>query len=275
MKILLLGGEGFIGRNIADVLNESAGSATSEKYDCYSLGRRSSPFRNTDHHFLKMDPYREKINESFDIIVHLIDSAAPNQELNLLKNIDPRTHVILFSSAVIYANPTSAYGIRKSAVEKIYADHHGKLTILRLFNVYGLYQIPHRQGSLVANIFHNHIHNIPIKINNMDVKRDFIFAEDIGHYLKFIMDQQLYGTYDLATGQMLSIKELCAAIQEVVGSPLNIEDQKKSDIQCPPATATIPCNLNFSPLELGLKKTFDFFLTTRYGAPNFLDQTKW
>jgi nucleoside-diphosphate-sugar epimerase len=252
MKILLLGGEGFIGRNIIDVLDE--------RFNCYSLGRTPSNFRTSFDRFIRMDPYRETINESFDVIVHLIDNKSDlNLEIDFLKKINSDAHIILFSSAVVYANPTSEYGVRKSNLEKIYLAHHKKLTILRLFNVYGKYQIPYRQGSLVANILYNHINNIPIRINDVNVKRDFIFAEDIGRYVEFVISNGLYGIYDLATGKMHSIQELCRIIQDVVACKLNIVDSEKNDITCPPSSKMIPCNIGPTELSCGIKDTLLFF----------------
>ncbi|MDR2781998.1 MAG: NAD(P)-dependent oxidoreductase [Holosporaceae bacterium] len=252
MKILLLGGEGFIGRNLADSM--------SGKFEHYSLGRTPSPFRTISKNFIKKNLYCENIGEFFDVYVHLIDNKLDiEQEMYFLKNVNPDAHIILFSSAVVYANPTSIYGLRKSALEKIYTDHCKKLTILRLFNTYGKYQIPYRQGSLVANILYNHINNIPIEINNMDIRRDFIFAEDIGRYVEFVITSQLYGTYDLATGKMHSLGELCNAVQCITSSTLNVVDHKRTDIACPTANKTIPCNIKPTELSWGLEGVFAFF----------------
>jgi nucleoside-diphosphate-sugar epimerase len=250
MKILLLGGEGFIGRNSYDLLSKS--------FRCYSLGRSPSPFGA--RRFIQMDPYANPIEELFDAYIHLIDNKSdPNREFFLLRHINPNAHVILFSSAVIYANPSSEYAKRKLFLEQIYLKNFKKLTILRLFNAYGKYQIPYRQGSLVANIFYNHINEIPIQINDMNAERDFIFAGDVAEYLRFVILNSLYGVYDLASGKMRSLKELCDLVQEVISSPLNILELKKSDVSCPSAGKIIPCNTSDNNIKPKLKAVFDFF----------------
>ncbi|MDR3151531.1 MAG: NAD(P)-dependent oxidoreductase [Holosporaceae bacterium] len=251
MKILLLGGDGFIGRNIAEALPGN--------FRRYSLGRSPSPFKTNDNLFIKADIYNDRIDEFFDVYIHLIDND-PGRELFLIENINPNAHVILFSSAVIYANPLSEYAQRKRQLEKVYGEHCKKLTILRLFNVYGRYQIPRRQGSLIANILYNHVNNIPIEINNMNTERDFMFAGDIAKYIESIIEHSLYGTYDLATGSMYSLKKLCAVIQSALSIKLNIVELKQTaDSGCPHAARIVPCNVQNCSLEFGLEKTFDFF----------------
>ncbi|MDR3180290.1 MAG: NAD(P)-dependent oxidoreductase [Holosporaceae bacterium] len=251
MKILLLGGEGFIGRNIAETLPGN--------FRYYSLGRSPSPFRSNGDNFIKTDIYTDVIGESFDVYVHLINND-PGRELFLIKNINPDAHVILFSSAVIYANPSSEYAKRKQLLERVYSEHCKKLTVLRLFNVYGRYQIPHRQGSLVANILYNHINNVPIEINDMNAERDFMFAADIAKYIESIIENSLYGIYDLATGHMYPLKKLCAVMQKAMSLRLNIVELKQTaDSSCPHASRIVPCNVQNCSLESGLEKTFDFF----------------
>jgi nucleoside-diphosphate-sugar epimerase len=92
----------------------------------------------------------------------------------------------------------------------------------------------------------------------MTVKRDFIFAEDIGSRIEFVIKNRLYGTYDLATGKMYTLKELCDIIRDVTQSALNIVDNKKKDIECPPAIR-IPCNIRHTELPCGLANTLLFF----------------
>ncbi|MDR2766236.1 MAG: NAD-dependent epimerase/dehydratase family protein [Holosporaceae bacterium] len=251
MRVLLLGGEGFIGRNIMDSL--------SQRFECVSTARRPSPFRENLDNYVKKDVYKDGISKLFDVYIHLIDAKIDmNQELRLLEQMGGG-HVILFSSAVVYANPTSAYGRRKLALEGIYEKHCRNLTVLRLFNVYGKYQMPSSPGGLVASILHNHINGIPTQINDMDVERDFMFAGDVGRRLESIIEDRPTGSHDLATGKMHSLRELCRIVEGVVSGKLKITELGTADVRCPPAEKMIPCNGNYIPLESGLKMTLDFF----------------
>lgn len=212
-KILILGGEGFIGRNIANEL--------AIDFDCYSLGSEKSIFDFSRRDiFLKVNPYENRINDKFDVYVHLIDNQSVSDEEfeknenKLIQNINfsEGSHLIIFSSAVIYANPNSDYAKRKIKLEKIYEDYckknNIKLTIFRLFNIFGKFQLPYKQGSLVANILFNYQNNIPIEIGDRNAKRDFIYAGDMAKFVRWVIQNEFYGKTDLATGKLQTIEEL-------------------------------------------------------------------
>lgn len=263
-KIILLGGEGFIGRNLAE--------GFADEYECRSIGKRRSSFENRQDSFLEADPYIEKIEESGDVIIHLIDNKASassfeEEEAGFAKNVrlQKRRHVIIFSSAAIYANPESDYAQRKKMLEDIYRDYcrrHGiAYTAIRLFNVYGRYQMPMKQGSLVANIFWSYVNNKPVEINDCETKRDFIYAGDIARVMKNLINDRLEGTFDLGTGKLTSIGELLKTIEEkVVYDKMEVIDRNiKDTLICPPAKTEILRKMSLRSLEAGLMETFDFY----------------
>lgn len=265
-KVLMLGGEGFIGRNIADAL--------SSKYDCHSLGVEKSIFdkRGRKDKFLKADPYKKKIRNGYNIIIHLIDNNKSIKEFakgerELIKNINlnNQNHLIVFSSAVVYANPDSDYGKRKLKLEKIYKGYCRKnniqLTIFRLHNTFGRYQLPHRQGSLIANIFYNYLNKKKIVINDMSVARDFIFAGDIGKFVKYAIDKPYIGIGDLATGRHTTLRKIIKIIEkEVIKDNLPLIDKGiKEKIFDHKAKNILPGKVSLTPLKKALQKTFKFY----------------
>jgi nucleoside-diphosphate-sugar epimerase len=216
-RITLLGGEGFVGRNIA--------AHFSQEMPCLSIGKEPSLFKERGDVFFLADPYRQKIEHESDVIIHLIDNKVPlddflEQEKRLAKNIalDSRHHLILFSSAALYVNPTSEYGQRKQLLEEFYTEyckaHAVSFTILRLFNTYGPYQIPYRQGSLVANLIYNHLKGKPTEINDLEVKRDFLFSRDIPKFVEYALEQNLQGVFDIGTGKLTTISELVTYLEK-------------------------------------------------------------
>lgn len=263
-KLLLIGGEGFIGRNIASYL--------SERYDCFSLGRRPSVFSDRQDVFLKGDPYGESFSRDADIVIHLLDNkVAPErfeeEEQRLWEHLDLSScqHLILFSSAVLYASPESDYGVRKRMLEQVYARYakeHGLLcTILRPFNIFGPFQLPYRQGSLIANVMYNVLLGKETEIQDMDACRDFFYAPDIAHCIDRVIQEKRGGIYDIGSGHMVSIRELLALLENgVFNKCVDILDRRTAE-HLPHEPAK---NLLFSPVSdetfrENLRKTFQFY----------------
>lgn len=262
-NVLILGGEGFIGRNIAEVL--------SGDMECFSAGNIESFFPERKDSFIGINPYKNGVDLSFDVCIHLIDNQVElsdflEEEKSLMKNIaiSKDKHLIVFSSAVVYANPESPYGRRKLALEDFYEkycrDAGINLTIIRLFNIYGKYHLPYRQGSLIANMFFNHINKIPIEINDLEAKRDFIYAGDMARIIKFIIINKVYGKMDLATGKLISIEGILNGVRGKLGIDLKIIDKKnKEDIISPSGDNSLSKNINLVKMVDGLEKTYYFY----------------
>ena len=262
--VAILGGEGFIGRNIAEGL--------AIDFECSSYGIQKSIFTERTDIFRELNPYHQSIRDQFDVYIHLIDnqvspSEFEQEELNLMRNvcIPKGAHLIVFSSAVIYANPGSPYGQRKIALEKFYeewcAEKNVNLSIVRLFNIYGKYQIPFRQGSLVANLLYNFLVGEPILINDMSARRDFMYTRDMALSVRWLIESEFYGKTDLATGKLTTIGELLEILQEGVFAKkaIIVDRAIKEDISCPVGDGAIFSNVLGTDLLDGLKATLLFY----------------
>lgn len=263
-KILLLGGEGFIGRNIAAEL--------SEDFFCCSVGIEESIFGSGRKDFyIKSNPYKDEIKEKFDVYIQLIDNNVSDddfekEEMKLINNVKfpENSHLIVFSSAVIYADPESAYAKRKIKLESLYENYcknsNIKLTILRLFNIYGKFQIPYKQGSLIANILFNYYSGKPIEINDITTKRDFIYAGDMAKFVRWIVENKFYGKTDLAMGSLFSIKEVLDICEKkIFSSKANIINKNIIETKaCPMCNSALSGKIMLTSLNDGLKET-DFF----------------
>lgn len=262
--ILLVGGEGFIGRNIAGYF--------SWENTCVSVGSKLSFFEQRTDVFLLANPYEESIRHESDVIVHLIDNKVPidtfvAQEEHLVRNIGLKKdcHLIVFSSAVVYANPDSEYGQRKRALERFYAEYceaNGiRLTIFRLFNTYGPYQIPYRQGSLVGNLLYNALTGIRTDINDPEAMRDFLYAGDIPRCIEHAIEHRMVGIHDMGSGQLTSIGELIALLNtKVVDGRLDIayrDNRESIPNRC--ADSDWAKGIALTGLEEGLRRTVKFY----------------
>lgn len=262
-KVLILGGEGFIGRNLSDVL--------SNDFDCFSVGLEKSIFSGSKARFVCVDPYKEKISGHYEVVIHLIDngiqfSSIKKNEKKIFNNLDSilPEHIIFFSSSSIYAFPDSEYAKRKILMEKIYQKYCQErqigLSVLRLFNIFGPYQIPNRRGSLVANLLYKYFVKEFVEINDLYAKRDFIYSQDMAKCVGQVIKKKLFGTDDLATNKMTTIDDLITTLNDVLPSKIQIIDKKNHEKAiCPSAKSRVICQIQPLPIEQSLKATANFY----------------
>jgi UDP-glucose 4-epimerase len=263
-KVLLIGGEGFIGRNIVETIYND--------FACFTIGTEKTRFDTEKRDFICRDPYKQLLDDEFDIYIHLVDNKADSQEFidsekRLMDNIriKKNSHLIIFSSAVVYANPDSDYGRRKLIFEELYTkfclEKGIRLTIFRLFNIFGHFQMPNRQGSLMANVFFDYFNEIPLEINDMSAKRDFVYAFDMGKVVKYVMENNYEGKYDLATGKLTSIGdmiELCNS--NLFSNKLNIINKNNTEnVVCPIGNDFLYKKIKQTPLVEALRSTCEFY----------------
>lgn len=263
-KMLFLGGEGFIGRNLCEYF--------SKKNKCFSVGVHESCFPNRRADLIQKNPYTEKIPGEYDYCIHLIDNKVAldtflEKEKSLVQNLplEHCKHFIIFSSAVMYANPESEYGLRKRLLEDFYTEYCNErnipLTIVRPFNAFGPFQIPYRQGSLVANLIYNFQNDKPTEINDMDAKRDFLYSEDIARFVECVLAKKKEGVLDIGTGKLTSVRELIDHLERSAfrKKPLIIDKKNKENIEYRAAHQDVLETGSMIDLDTGIEKINQFF----------------
>lgn len=245
MKILVTGGAGFIGSNIADGFIEQGHSVF--LMDNLTMGRPENV--HSKAHFVLMDIRAQEIEklfamERFDAVCHhaaqmdvrmsvkdpLFDADVNVKgTLNLLQNcVRFGVKKVLFASTggAIYGEqntfpcdeshptqPVSPYGITKLAAEKylyFYGVEYGlKYIVLRYSNVYGPRQNPHGEAGVVA-IFCTKILVNENPVINGDGKqtRDYVFVGDVVQANLKALTYSANDIFNIGTGIETDVNQL-------------------------------------------------------------------
>lgn len=266
MRAVLLGGNGFIGLNLALDLKarnyDVVIADCVEPDNCYQeLGIRFEKMsfsKNTNYEFL--------IKEN-DIVYHFIsipsnDSVSCDVELNILSTlnlldacVNTRISKLIFisSGGTIYgnatsipsketdpANPISIYALQKFTLEnylKFYNNVYGLHThIIRLSNPYGPGQRPFRNQGIVPTILASILLNKEIHVwgDGNDI-RDYIYIDDVTNLLVKIIDVEItFSILNVGSSKGLSVNDLIMQISKIMNvDPIVKYDlNKKTFIKC-------------------------------------------
>ncbi len=258
MKVVITGGCGFIGSNLAHELVEE-GEVT--VLDDLSTGRSEN---NED--LLDNDNYRyvkgsitdlnllKQIFDGVDYVFHqaaipsvprsIKDPAKTNEvnisgTLNVLIAAEQNRvkKVVYASSSSVYGdtpvlpkeegmipNPLSPYAVSKLAGEyycKVFTEIYGlKTASLRYFNVYGPKQDPSSEYAAVIPKFITRVLNgePPIIYGDGEQTRDFTFVKDVVSANILAARSNETGIFNIGGGNRISINELAEAIIKASGT---------------------------------------------------------
>jgi UDP-glucose 4-epimerase len=236
VKILITGGSGFIGRNLA------------EQY----RGRMevAAPGR-AELDLVDAEAVREYLaRERFDVVIHAatdrsnrkIGSGAEllnrncRMFFNLARNEQHFGRMLFLSSGAVYDRahwaprlaegdfdryvPADDYGFSKYILAKA-IDAMERVYELRLFGVFG----PHEdwQVRFISQACCRALWDMPIVIRQ-NVFFDYMEIEDLGRILECLAVKELrYRHYNVCTGRAIDLKTLAAKVVEASGKDLAIE----------------------------------------------------
>ncbi len=254
MNILVTGGAGFIGSNVADAFIEAGHRVII--VDNLVMGNKKNI--NKAARFYKIDIRDKKIRdiikkEKIDVINHhaaqisVPDSVKNpvwdaenniNGTLNLLEAAREnkiKKFIFISSGGTVYGGsvklpahennplqPENPYGISKVAGEhyvKFYTAQFGlKYTILRYSNVYGPRQIPHGEAGVVAIFIKKIMKNEkPMIFGGGKCIRDYVFAGDVAAANVIALTKGDNEAFNIGTGVKTDVNQLYKAIQKVTG----------------------------------------------------------
>lgn len=250
MKILIMGSEGFVGKNLVKGL--------SEKHDIYTSDQLDS---STHHNYSQCDITNydsvEKIVRDVDAVIHLaahslvssLDGSITNAKVNIIGLLDllescrkNSIHKVIFTSAsslvgepnFFHVNenhppkPKTAYGITKLTSEHYLRLYHElydiDYTVFRFFNIYG----PFQKNGLIPSIFNKIRNNEPITIfGKGDQIRDYVYIEDVLPFFEQAASSEIgkNKVLNMGTGNGTTILEIVKNISEILKIEPKIEYQ--------------------------------------------------
>src|SRR5262245_29363542 len=254
MRILITGGAGFIGSNIADAFVErgddvlviddlSTGKeanvpsqARLERRDIRSpeACRAREAFRPDGlcHHAAQLDVRTSVVDPAHDADVNILGSL---RLLEACRTVGTRRVLFASTGGAIYGEqdvfpcdethatrPVSPYGCAKLSVEhylNYYAAVYGfRTTCLRFANVYGPRQSAHGEAGVVAIFAHKLLAGeIPVINGTGEQTRDFVFVNDVVRANLVALEKDLTGAYNVGTGVETTVLELYASLQRATG----------------------------------------------------------
>jgi UDP-glucose 4-epimerase len=254
MRVLVLGGSGFLGSHIVDKFLREKHDVT--VYDLYPERFRRSPrgIRFVTGDFGNVGALDELISGGFEAVIHCVSTTTPKSSnespefdiqsnvigtLNLLDICVRREIgklVFLSSGGTVYGNigsldlvdethsvrPICAYGVSKLAIEhylEVYKHLRGlNYVALRLSNPYGERQSPLRALGALTVFLHQTLKHQGVEVwGDGSVTRDFIYVGDVAKAVYLAAVNPISGTFNVGTGVGLSLRDVLARISRVVG----------------------------------------------------------
>lgn len=269
MRVLVVGGNGFIGSHLTDFLVSQGQSVR--------VYNRSRNLYQTQLHKDVEYIYGDFADQSLlksalkdvEVVYHLISTTLPSTSNNnpvvdvasnvidtikLLENcVNASVKKVIFSSSggTIYGyphelpidenaptNPICSYGITKLSIEKylyLFNYLYGlDYTILRISNPYGPRQNPTGKVGAITIFLNQILKKKPIQIwGDGEIVRDYIYILDVVQALYNVQNPDLTESlFNIGSGQGFSLNQLLAKIHQVIQQDFDVQyiEGRKVDI---------------------------------------------
>lgn len=253
MRILITGGCGFIGSNLAEELSKYHDVII---LDNLSTGNMDN-IKDLSVEFIKGDiidlNLLRKLTKNVDCISHQaavvsvpesIEDPLKAEEVNVKGTLNVLIaardsgveKVVNASSCAVYGdtdilpirediplNPKSPYAVTKLTSEyycNVFSEIFELKTIsLRYFNVYGPKQNPDSEYAAVIPKFIQRVTRgePPVIYGDGEQTRDFIYVKDVVRANVIALESEECGVFNVATGNKISINHLAYKIMDIVG----------------------------------------------------------
>ena len=238
MKILITGAGGFVGRNVKEYLERQ------KKYKIYAPA--SKELDCTDE--AAVTEYLRQ--HCFDCVLHFavygneIDKEKDGSRildynlrifLNFAKNNEYYGKMFYAGSGAEYDKrydisrvtegeigktiPVDQYGLMKYTVGQM-IENSKNIFNLRLFGIFGKYE--YYPVKFISNVCCKAIKGVPLTMRQ-NVYFDYLWVEDFCRMVEFFLNNEpQYHTYNMVSGQRISLLEICERVLEISGKKLPV-----------------------------------------------------
>ena len=264
MRILIIGGAGFIGSHLVGLLKNN-NEHELVVIDNLSSGSKINIPQTVK--FYEMDIRDNNLGKifkeyRFDVVVNLaaqtmvpysLEHPDEDADINILGLINVlnccKKHavqrIIFSSSAAVYGNnlnvpltekepsvPTSFYGITKMTAEhylRVYSELYGlDAIVLRFANVYGERQGNGGEGGVISIFAKRIADGLPISLfGDGEQTRDFVYAGDIAKAITAALDLKGCHIINVSNAIEVSINELIQNFAQVAQKEIPVEYQEE------------------------------------------------
>jgi UDP-glucose 4-epimerase len=268
MKVLITGGAGFIGSNLAkgyadkgydvvivDNLTTGKEEFISPDVQFHNIDITSKEFvefvvkENPDvinHHAAQIDVQTSIHNPVHDGYVNILGTVNVLEACRKLENVK----LLYPSSAAVYGTPEylgvdeehpvkpiSFYGISKYTPENYIRTYHElfgiEYSIFRYGNVFGIGQDPKGEGGVISIFMDRLIKGKEFTIfGNGEHTRDYIYVDDIVKANLLASENPCNDVVNISTGQPTSLNELIVLFEDIIERPIHRKhtDERPGDI---------------------------------------------
>ena len=297
MKIVITGGEGFIGQHLCqklidcghnitildNMLSQVHGPNSQPKFKETLLSNVEDKIGWHDLYYKEVDcivclaAYTGTFQSSYKAKEYCevnIGSMAILNDL-IINDFIKTKKIILTSSRAVYGsnntklNPSSIYGATKLAQENILLTGFPNINkcILRLQNVYGPGQSLFNAYTGVIPIFASAIkNNQNIQLfNNGDNVRDFVYIDDVVNSILLCINKDIDGIFDIGSGAATNIYDIALKLKKIFKSDIKLiltNESLLGDVSYCHVTTSKLKEIGYKPqvsLEEGLRRFVDWF----------------